>query len=70
MWGGGTKKGGRPRLRGMDDAELDFWNMGVRRSRKRALERIEWAAVIRKGKTILKGPQCYKKKKSDKSSYI
>jgi hypothetical protein len=34
----------------VDDAELDFRNMGVRRLRKRALERIEWASVMRKVK--------------------
>jgi len=42
----------------MDDAELDFRNMGVRRLRKRALERIKCASVMRKVKAILKGPEC------------
>jgi len=42
----------------MDDAESDFRNMGVRRMRKRALERIKRPSVIRKVKAILKGPEC------------
>ena len=45
-------------LRGMDDAELDFRNMGVIRRRKKALDRTEWASVMRKVKTKLTGPEC------------
>jgi hypothetical protein len=51
---GGEEKG-RPVLRWMDDVELDLRNMDVKRWRRRALDRTEWAFVIRKGKAKLKG---------------
>jgi hypothetical protein len=40
----------------MDDAESDFKNMGVKRWRTRALDRTEWASVVREAKARLKGP--------------
>ena len=38
----------------MDDVELDWRYMGVKRRRTRVLDRIEWASVAREGKTKLK----------------
>jgi hypothetical protein len=52
------KEKGRPRLRWMDDVELDLRNMAVKRWRRRALDRTEGAAVMREAKLKLKGMQC------------
>jgi hypothetical protein len=52
--GGGRKKG-RPRLRWMDDVELDFEEYGCKRWRTRALDRTEWASVMREAKAKLTG---------------
>jgi hypothetical protein len=53
--GGGRKKG-RPRLRWIDDVEMDLSNMCVKTWKSRALDRIEWASIMRKAKAKLKGP--------------
>jgi len=39
----------------VDDIEPGFWNMGVKRYRTRALDRREWAFVMREAKAKLKG---------------
>jgi len=39
----------------MDDVEPDLKNMGVKRWRTRALDRTEWASVVRAAKAKLKG---------------
>jgi len=40
---------------GVNDVEPDFRNMGVKRYRTVALDRREWAFVMRKAKAKLKG---------------
>ena len=56
--GEAEKEKGRPRLRWMDDVELDLRNMAVKRWRGRALDRTEGTAVMREAKVKLKGMQC------------
>jgi hypothetical protein len=51
----GWRKKGRPRLRLLDDTELDFRKTGVKSCRTRALERTEWVSVVRVVKAKLKG---------------
>jgi hypothetical protein len=53
---GGRRGRGRPRLRWIDDVEDDLRNMGIKRWRIRALDRAEWASIIKEAKTKLKGP--------------
>jgi hypothetical protein len=48
------KKKGRLRLRWMDDVESDLRNMDVKSSRTRALDRVDWASVVREAKDKLK----------------
>jgi hypothetical protein len=50
---GGRKKR-RPRLRCIDDVESDLRNMGVKRWKSRALDRTEWAPIVREAKTKLR----------------
>ena len=45
---------GRPRLRWID--EDDLRKLGVKRWRAKALDREEWASMIREAKAKLKGP--------------
>jgi hypothetical protein len=40
---GGRRGRGRPRLGWVDDVEDDLRNMGVKRGRIKALDRVEWA---------------------------
>jgi len=40
----------------MDDLELYLRNVGVKRWTTRALDRIEWTAVVRGGKAKIEGP--------------
>jgi hypothetical protein len=60
---GQRRSRGRPRLRWINDVEDDLRKLGVKRWRMKALEREEWALIIKKAK--LKGPQCYTKEKKD-----
>ena len=53
----------RPRLRWINDVEDDLRKLGVKQWRTKALEREEWALIIKEAKAKLKGPQCYRKKK-------
>jgi len=39
-----------------NDVEDDLRKLGVKRCRKKALEREEWASIIREAKAKLKGP--------------
>jgi hypothetical protein len=53
----GRRDRGRPRLRWLNDVEDDLRMLGVKRWRRRkALEREEWALVIKEAKVKLKGP--------------
>jgi hypothetical protein len=47
---------GRPRLRWINDVEDDLRKPGVKRWRTKALEREEWASIIKEVKAKLKGP--------------
>jgi len=46
----------RPRLRRIDDVEDDLRKTGVKRWTVKALDREEWASIIREAKGKLKGP--------------
>ena len=52
----GRRGRGRPRLRWKDDVEDDLRKLGVKRWRTKALDRKEWASIIREAKFKLKGP--------------
>jgi hypothetical protein len=52
----GRRDRGRPRLRWMNDAEDDLRKIGVKGWRMKALEREEWASIIKEAKAELKGP--------------
>ena len=58
----GRENKGRSRLRWIDDIELDWRNLGVRR-RTGALDRAERACALRKDKDRLKGLVLKKNKK-------
>jgi hypothetical protein len=47
----------------MNDVEHDLRKLGVKRWRTKALEREEWATIIKKSKAKLKEPYYYRKKK-------
>jgi hypothetical protein len=47
--------------------EDDLRKLGVKRWRTKALEREEWASIIKEAKAKLKGPYCYSKKKKMKT---
>jgi len=50
----GRRGRGRPRLRWMNDVEDGLSKLGVKRWRTKALNREEWASVIREAKAKLK----------------
>jgi len=52
----GRRGRGRPRLRWINDVEDDLRRHGVKRWRAKALNRGEWASIIREAKAKLKGP--------------
>ena len=52
----GRRGRGRPRLKWIDDVEDDLRKLGVKRWRAKALDRDEWASIIREAKVKLKGP--------------
>ena len=52
----GRRGRGRPRLRWINDVEDDLRKLGVKRWRRKALNREEWASIIREAKAKLKGP--------------
>ena len=51
----GRRKVGRQRLRWLDGAEEDLRQLKVKRWRQKALNREEWAVVIKEAK-VLRGP--------------
>jgi hypothetical protein len=55
------RKKGRPRLRLLDDTELDFRKIGVKSCRTRALDRTECVSVVRVVKAKLKELYCYRR---------
>ena len=46
----GRRCRGKPKLKWIDDVEEDLRSMGVKRWRKRTLDRREWAAMVREAK--------------------
>jgi hypothetical protein len=52
----GRRGRGQPRLRWINDVEDDLRKLGVKRWRTKALDRVEWASIIREAKAKLKGP--------------
>ena len=51
----GRRGRGRPRLRWINDVEEDLRKLCVKRWRAKALDREEWASIIREAKAKLKG---------------
>jgi hypothetical protein len=52
----GRRGRGRPGLRWINDVEDDLRELDVKRWRMKALEREEWASIIKGAKAKLKGP--------------
>jgi hypothetical protein len=52
----GRRGRGRLRLRWINGVEDDLRKLGVKRWRTKALDRVEWASIVREGKGKLKGP--------------
>jgi hypothetical protein len=53
---GGRRSRGRPKLRWINDVEDDVRKLGVKRWRTKALEREEWASIVKEAKANIKGP--------------
>jgi hypothetical protein len=52
----GRRGKGRPRLRWINNVDDDLRKLGVKRWRTKALDREEWASIIREANAKLKGP--------------
>jgi hypothetical protein len=52
----GRRGKGRPRRRWINDVEGDLRKLGVKRWRTKALDRAEWASILREATGKLKGP--------------
>jgi hypothetical protein len=52
----GRRGRGRPRLRWINDVEDELRKLGAKRWRTKALDRVEWASIVREAKAKLKGP--------------
>jgi Na+-transporting NADH:ubiquinone oxidoreductase subunit NqrF len=52
----GRRGRGKPRLRRINHVEVDVKELGVKRWRTKALEREEWASIIKEAKVKLKEP--------------
>jgi hypothetical protein len=52
----GRRGTGRPRVRWINDVEDDLRKLGVKQWRAKALDREEWALIVREAKGKLKGP--------------
>jgi hypothetical protein len=52
----GRRGRGLPRLRWINDVDDDLRKLGMKRWRKKALDRVEWASIVKEGKAKLKGP--------------
>jgi hypothetical protein len=52
----GSRRMRRPKLRWLENVQKDIWEMKVKRRRQRAVDREEWASVIKETKA-LRGPQ-------------
>jgi hypothetical protein len=52
----GRRGRGWPRLRWINDVEDDLRKLGVKRWRTKALDRVEWASIVREAKAKLQGP--------------
>jgi hypothetical protein len=53
---GSTKENVQWILRWINDVEDDLRKLGVKRWRTKALDRVEWASIVREAKAKLKGP--------------
>jgi hypothetical protein len=53
---GGRTGRQRPRLRWILNVEEDLRNLDIKRWRIKALDRVEWASIIKEAKAKLKGP--------------
>jgi hypothetical protein len=52
----GRRGRGQPRLRRINYLEGDLRKLGVKRWRTKALDRVEWASIVREAKAKLKRP--------------
>jgi hypothetical protein len=52
----GRRGRGRRRLRWINDVEGNLRKLGVKRWKTKALDRVEWASIVRGAKAKLKGP--------------
>ena len=60
----GRRGRGRPRLRWIDDVDDDLRKLSVKRWRAKALDRVEWASVIREAKAKLQGRSAIGRRRS------
>jgi hypothetical protein len=52
----GRRGVGRPRLRWLDDVEVDIKALGIKIWRMKVQDRKEWSVIVREAKAELKGP--------------